>query len=52
MKNQQLMEELEKSMDDRVEKEKLMEGYLGSVICSTQVNTLYCVCYLKPPFYF
>ena len=39
MKNQQLMEELEKSMDDKVEKDKLMEGFLGYIICSTQVNT-------------
>ncbi|PKA60622.1 Sucrose synthase 7 [Apostasia shenzhenica] len=36
MKNQQLMEELEKSMDDKVEKTKLMEGFLGYIICSTQ----------------
>ncbi|KAF3320406.1 sucrose synthase [Carex littledalei] len=36
MKNQQLMEELEKSMDDKVEKDKLMEGFLGYIICSTQ----------------
>lgn len=38
MKNQQLMEELEKSMDDKVEKERLMEGFLGYIICSTKVN--------------
>ncbi|XP_072995765.1 sucrose synthase 7-like [Typha latifolia] len=36
MKNQQLMEELEKSMDDKVEKDKLMEGFLGYIICCTQ----------------
>ncbi|KAJ3672311.1 hypothetical protein LUZ60_007032 [Juncus effusus] len=36
MKNQQLMEELEKSMDDKIEKNKLMEGFLGYVIVSTQ----------------
>ncbi|KAL0927493.1 hypothetical protein M5K25_001667 [Dendrobium thyrsiflorum] len=36
MKNQQLMEELEKSMDDKVEKNKLMEGLLGYIIFSTQ----------------
>lgn len=36
MKNQQLMEELEKSMDDKVDKDRLVEGYLGYVICSTQ----------------
>ncbi|KAG0477722.1 hypothetical protein HPP92_012441 [Vanilla planifolia] len=36
MKNKQLMEELEKSMDDKVEKTKLMEGFLGYIICSTQ----------------
>jgi Sucrose synthase len=37
MKNQALMDELEKSMDDKVEKDKLMEGFLGYIICSTQV---------------
>lgn len=37
MKNQQLIEELEKSLDDKVEKEKLVEGFLGYIICSTQV---------------
>ncbi|KAG8064019.1 hypothetical protein GUJ93_ZPchr0004g39566 [Zizania palustris] len=36
MKNQQLMEELEKSLDDKVDKEKLVEGFLGYIICSTQ----------------
>uniref|UniRef100_A0A0E0P766 sucrose synthase n=1 Tax=Oryza rufipogon TaxID=4529 RepID=A0A0E0P766_ORYRU len=30
------MEELEKSLDDKVEKEKLVEGFLGYIICSTQ----------------
>lgn len=38
MKNKQLMEDLEKSMDDKVEKQRLMEGYLGYIICSTQVH--------------
>ena len=38
MKNKQLMEELEKSMDDKVEKQRLMEGFLGYIICSTQVH--------------
>jgi hypothetical protein len=37
LKNQQLVEELEKSLDDKVEKEKLVEGFLGYIICSTQV---------------
>ncbi|XP_037478877.1 sucrose synthase 7-like isoform X1 [Triticum dicoccoides] len=36
LKNQQLMEELERSLDDKVEKEKLVEGFLGYIICSTQ----------------
>ncbi|KAM0891417.1 hypothetical protein ACQ4PT_026416 [Festuca glaucescens] len=36
LKNPQLMEELEKSLDDKVEKEKLVEGFLGYIICSTQ----------------
>lgn len=37
MKNQQLMEELETSAgDDKVEKARLAEGFLGYVICSTQ----------------
>ncbi|KAJ0963883.1 hypothetical protein J5N97_029005 [Dioscorea zingiberensis] len=35
MKNKQLMDELEKAMDDRIEKERLMEGFLGFIICST-----------------
>jgi sucrose synthase len=37
MKNQALMDEMERSMDDKVEKDKLMEGFLGYIICSTQV---------------
>lgn len=41
MKNQQLVEELEKSLDDKAEKEKLVEGFLGYIICSTQVISLY-----------
>ncbi|KAK1322441.1 Sucrose synthase 7 [Acorus calamus] len=36
MKNHQLMDELEKSMDDRIEKARVMEGFLGYIICSTQ----------------
>ncbi|KAI4969094.1 hypothetical protein ZWY2020_000008 [Hordeum vulgare] len=36
LKNQQLVEELEKSLDDKAEKEKLVEGFLGYIICSTQ----------------
>ncbi|XP_072970385.1 sucrose synthase 7-like [Typha angustifolia] len=36
MKNQQLMEELENSIDDKVEKAKLVESILGHFICSTQ----------------
>lgn len=40
MKNQLLMEELEASMDDRVEKARVVEGFLGYIILSTQVNTL------------
>lgn len=48
MKNQQLIEELEKSLDDKVEKEKLVEGFLGYIICSTQVisshlNNIFCI---------
>jgi hypothetical protein len=41
LKNQQLIEELEKSLDDKVEKEKLGEGLLGYIICSTQVINVY-----------
>ena len=41
MKNQQLMEELRQSMDDKVEIERLMEGFLGYIICSTQVNCFF-----------
>lgn len=37
MRNQQLMEELEASAgDDKPEKARLAEGFLGYVICSTQ----------------
>ncbi|XP_020241227.1 sucrose synthase 7-like isoform X2 [Asparagus officinalis] len=36
MKKENLLEELEKSMDDKMEKERLMEGFLGYIICSTQ----------------
>ena len=37
MKNGQLVEELERSADDnKLEKAKLAEGFLGYVICSTQ----------------
>ncbi|XP_073012023.1 sucrose synthase 7-like [Typha latifolia] len=36
MKSQQLMEELENSIDDKVEKAKLVESILGHFICSTQ----------------
>ncbi|KAL6603412.1 hypothetical protein ACP70R_043773 [Stipagrostis hirtigluma subsp. patula] len=36
LKNQQLIEELEKSMDDKIEREKLVEGFLGYIIYSTQ----------------
>ncbi|RZS01936.1 hypothetical protein BHM03_00031891 [Ensete ventricosum] len=32
MKNPQLMEELEKSIDDKAEKAKVMEGFLGYII--------------------
>lgn len=39
MKNPQLMEELEKSIDDEAEKAKVMEGFLGYIICSTQVTS-------------
>ena len=46
LKNQQLMEELERSLDDKVEKEKLVEGFLGYIICSTQVT---CYFALKLP---
>jgi sucrose synthase len=34
------MEELERSLDDKAEKEKLAEGFLGYIICSTQVILL------------
>ncbi|XP_058090484.1 sucrose synthase 7-like isoform X2 [Magnolia sinica] len=36
MKNKQLMEELEKSIDDKVERTKVLEGLLGYIISSTQ----------------
>lgn len=37
-KNPQLMEELDKSIDDKVEKTKLTEGFLGYIISSTKVK--------------
>lgn len=37
MKNQELMAELEKSVDDKSEKDRLMESFLGYIICCTQV---------------
>ncbi|XP_038971006.1 sucrose synthase 7-like isoform X2 [Phoenix dactylifera] len=36
MKNQELVAELEKSVDDKLEKDRLMEGFLGYIICCTQ----------------
>ncbi|TVU27586.1 hypothetical protein EJB05_19077 [Eragrostis curvula] len=36
MKNQQLMEELHKSTDDKLDKDKLAQGFLGYIVCSTQ----------------
>nr|CAD1830657.1 unnamed protein product [Ananas comosus var. bracteatus] len=36
MKNQHLMDELDKSVDNELEKAKLMEGFLGYIISSTQ----------------
>ncbi|KAK8934713.1 Sucrose synthase 7 [Platanthera zijinensis] len=44
VKNQELIEELEKSMDDKIEKTKLMEGFLGYIIFSTQEAVIH------PPF--
>ncbi|WOK94802.1 sucrose synthase 7-like [Canna indica] len=36
MKNQQLMDDLDKSIDDKTEKAKILEGFLGYIISSTQ----------------
>ncbi|XP_077220041.1 sucrose synthase 7-like isoform X2 [Tasmannia lanceolata] len=36
MKTVQLMEELEKAIDDKVERARVLEGFLGYIICSTQ----------------
>ncbi|KAL6912372.1 hypothetical protein ACP4OV_001177 [Aristida adscensionis] len=36
MKKQQLMEELQKSMDDKLDRDKLAQSFLGYVISSTQ----------------
>ncbi|RWR78550.1 Sucrose synthase [Cinnamomum micranthum f. kanehirae] len=36
MKLQHLMEELEKAIEDKVERTKVLEGFLGYIICSTQ----------------
>jgi len=44
MKNHLLMEELEASMDDKVEKARLVEGFLGYIIFSTQEAVVF------PPF--
>lgn len=38
MKLQHLMEELEKAIEDKVERTKVSEGFLGYIICSTQVT--------------
>ena len=37
MKNQQLMEEMESALDDKVEKAKILEGFLGYIVSSAQV---------------
>lgn len=38
MKYQQLKEEIEKSIEDEVERGKVLEGSLGQVLSSTQVR--------------
>lgn len=42
MKNKQLMEEFDSTLDDKHEKTKLMEGFLGMIICATQVSIPSC----------
>ncbi|KAG6466561.1 hypothetical protein ZIOFF_075649 [Zingiber officinale] len=42
MKNKQLMEEFDSTLDDKHEKTKLMEGFLGLIICATQVSIPSC----------
>lgn len=38
MKRQQMMEELEQSIDDKVEMAQVLEGQLGFILSSTQVS--------------
>lgn len=40
MKRQQLLDELDKSVDDKADKDQLLQGFLGYVISSTQVGEL------------
>lgn len=37
MKHQNLMDEIEKSIEDKVERSKVLEGSLGRILSSTQV---------------
>lgn len=41
MKMQHVMEELEKSIEDKHERSKVLEGLLGYIISSTQVYIIY-----------
>lgn len=37
MKHQDLMDEIEKSIEDKLERSKVLEGSLGRILSSTQV---------------
>lgn len=43
MKMQRVMEELEKSIEDKHERSKVLEGLLGYIISSTQVYIMYII---------
>ena len=40
LKIQELRDELEKVIDDKSERDQVLEGYLGAMFSSVQVNTL------------
>ena len=53
MKLNHLMDEMERVIDDKVERSHLLEGVLGYILCSTQVCFYFIyllICFL--PFYF
>lgn len=43
MKRQHIMDEVDKSIQDKNERQKVLEGVLGYILCSTQVMFLICL---------